>query len=95
MRGCLEGLGNEHGVIGRLPRAQVKGLEAAVREPAVKGGGDGADCVLKECETLVEGGGVVGGAAHEDVLFCQKLVAAFVERRWGRGKVPSAHLCIW
>lgn len=37
-------------------------------EEAVEGGGDGADGVLEKREAGVEGGGVKGGGAHEDVL---------------------------
>lgn len=39
-------------------------LEAAVGEPAVEGGGDGANSVLEEGQAFVEGFGVEGGDAH-------------------------------
>ncbi len=64
VRGVGEGGGEEVGVEGGLASAQVQGFEAAVREPAVEGGGDGADGVLKEGEAGEEGGRVEGAGAH-------------------------------
>ena len=65
--GSGEGSGDGGGVLGGLAGAQVQGLHAAVGEPAVEGGGDGADGVLEEGEALVELWGVEGGGAHDDV----------------------------
>lgn len=63
----LEGVGNGGGIGGGLARAQVEGLEAAVGEPRVKGGGDSADGVLQEAEAVLELVAVEGGDAHDDV----------------------------
>ena len=68
MWGGGEGGGDEEGVVGGFARAEVERFEAAVGEPAVEGGGDGADGVLEEGEAGVYGGGVEGCGAHEDVL---------------------------
>lgn len=40
------------GVVGGFAGAEMEGFEAAVGEPGVECGGDGADCVLEECEAL-------------------------------------------
>lgn len=42
-------MGDGGGVDGGFASAEVEGLETAVGEPAIEGGGDGADGVLKEC----------------------------------------------
>lgn len=67
VRGGLQGLGDEEAVLGRFAGTEVQGFDAAVGEPAVEGGGDGADRVLEEGEAGVEVGGVEGGDTHEDV----------------------------
>ena len=56
-----------HGVLGGSSGAKVKGLEAAVGEPAVEGAGNGTDCVLEEGESFFELGRVEGCDAHEDI----------------------------
>ena len=56
------------GVVGGFAGAEVEGFETAVGEEAVEGRGDGADGVLEEGEAGVDGGGVEGWAAHEDVV---------------------------
>lgn len=63
-----EGVGNEGGVGGGLAGTEVEGLQAAVGEPRVESGGDGADGVLEEGEAGVEGGRVEGGNTHNDIL---------------------------
>lgn len=65
--GSREGVCNGGGVLGGLAGAEVQSLHAAVGEPAVESGGDGADGVLEEREALVELGGVEGGGAHDNV----------------------------
>lgn len=45
----------------------MESFETAVSEPAVKWARDGSDGVLEEFETVVEGVGIVGSDAHEDV----------------------------
>lgn len=65
--GGLEGESHGGGIGGRLTGAQVQGLQTTVGEPAVEGGGDGADGVLEEGETLLEGVGVESGDTHADV----------------------------
>lgn len=67
VRGGIEGGGDGGGVVGGFAGAEVEGFEAAVSEPAVECRGHGADCVLQEGQTFVEGLGVEGGDAHEDV----------------------------
>lgn len=67
VRRGLEGVGDAGGVFGGLARAQVEGLEAAVGEPAVEGGGNGANGVLQEGEAVVEVLGVEGCGAHDNV----------------------------
>lgn len=64
----FKGIGNDSGVLGRLAGAKVQGLQTAVSEPAVECGGDGADGVLKEAEALLEGLGIEGSNAHQDIL---------------------------
>lgn len=88
MRGSLEGERDSGGISGRLASAQVQRLQAAVSEPAVEGGGDGADSILQEREALLEAVGVEGGDAHADVrvavdILCDGVhddVSAVVER---------------
>lgn len=63
----LEGAGDGGGVGGGLAGAQVQRLEAPVGEPAVEGGGDGADGVLQEGEAGAEVVAVEGGDAHDHV----------------------------
>lgn len=67
VRGSLEGESHSGGIGGRLAGAQVQGLQTTVGEPAVEGGGDGADGVLEEGEALLEGVGVESGDTHADV----------------------------
>lgn len=67
VRGSLEGERDGGGISSRLAGAKVQRLQAAVSEPAVEGGGDGADSVLEEREALLEGVGAEGGNAHADV----------------------------
>lgn len=45
----------------------MKGFQTAVGEPAVEGGRDGADGVLKEGESCGQLGGIEGADAHYDV----------------------------
>lgn len=88
VRGSLEGERDSGGISSRLAGAQVQRLQAAVSEPAVEGGGDGADRVLQEREALLDGVGVEGGGAHADVrvavdVLCDGMhddVGAVVER---------------
>lgn len=47
-------LGDHGAVPGRFPSAQMQGLEAAVREPAVEGRGHSTDRVLQERQPRVE-----------------------------------------
>lgn len=68
VRGSFEGGGDDGGVFGGFAGAQVEGFEASVGEPAVEGGGDGADGVLEEGQAFVDVWGVVCGCAHEDIL---------------------------
>ena len=63
----LEGRSDGGGVLSGLASAEVQGLEAAVGEPRVEGGGHGADGVLEEAEAILEGLGVEGGDTHNDV----------------------------
>lgn len=65
--GGYKGRSDGGGVMGCFAGAEVQGFEAAVSEPAVEGGRDGANCVLEEREALVEGGGIEGRDAHEHV----------------------------
>lgn len=67
VRGGFEGVGDGGGVLGGFAGAQVERLEAAVGEPGVEGGGDGADGVLEERETLVQLRGVEGCGTHDHV----------------------------
>jgi hypothetical protein len=64
VRGGFEGVADDGCVARGFAGAEMEGLEAAVGEPAVKGGGDGADGVLKECEAGFEVVGVEGCDAH-------------------------------
>lgn len=64
----LEGMSDHGGVVGGFAGTEVEGLETAVGEPAVEGGGDGADGVLEEGETGIELFGVECGDTHENVL---------------------------
>lgn len=68
VRGGGQRGGHEGGVMRGFARAQVQRFEPPVREPAVEGGGNGADGVLEEGETRVEGRGVERCGAHEDIL---------------------------
>ena len=52
MRGSGEGFGDKEGIVGRFSGAEVEGFEATVGEPAVKGRGNSADCVLQKCEAF-------------------------------------------
>lgn len=65
--GSFESLGDDGGVLGGLACAQVQGLETAVSEPAVEGGGDGSNGVLEEGQTLLQGFGAKGGNTHADI----------------------------
>lgn len=71
--GSLEGLGDGGGVGSGLARTQVEGLETTVGEPAVEGGGDGADSVLEEREALLQAIGVEGSDTHQDILILSML----------------------
>ena len=90
-----EGVRDGQPVVRGFARPQVERLEAAVREPAVEGGGHGADGVLEEGEARVQAGGVEGGGAHEDVLGTEvaSVRRCFAELRgesvWERGRLPS------
>ena len=67
MRGRFEGLCHDGGVLGRLARTQMQGLQTAVSEPAVKGRGNGTDGVLQESKALVQILGVECGNAHQHI----------------------------
>ena len=81
----------------------MESFQPPVREPAVKGRGDGADGILEKGEAGVEFGGVVGSGAHEDVgvavdVFCNAVhndVGTVVERIldiWGEeGIIDDDH----
>ena len=68
VRGRFQGGSDEASVVGCFASAKMKGLEATMGEPAVKGGWYGTDGILKEAETLFELRRVEGRAAHENVL---------------------------
>lgn len=75
VRALLQRLRHHSAIAAGFAGAEVEGLCAAVGEPAVESGGDGADCVLEEGETGVDLGRVEGGDAHKDVrvavdVFC-------------------------
>lgn len=77
MRRAREGLGDGQRVRAVRLHAEVEGLGAALREPAVVRAGDGTDSVLEEAQLACEGGVVRGEdeRAHDDVrvtvdVFC-------------------------
>jgi hypothetical protein len=88
VRRSLKGESHGGGIGGSLASAQVQGLQTTVSEPAVEGGGDGADGILEERETLLESFGVESGDTHADVrvavdILCNGVnddVGAVVER---------------
>lgn len=88
MRRSLEGESHSGGIGGSLAGTQVEGLQTTVSEPAVEGGGDGADGILEERETLLESFGVESGDTHADIrvavdILCDGVdddVGAVVER---------------
>lgn len=66
--GGLEGLGDGCSVLGGFAGTEVQGLQTAVSEPAVEGRGNGTNGVLQESETFLQGLGVEGSNAHENIL---------------------------
>lgn len=60
-------------------------------EEAVEGRRDGTDGVLEEGKTVLDGGRVEGGGAHEDILG-RRLVLGNIIRREGLTEWPFMYL---